>query len=277
MRAIPRLSSKLKDAAPLLLAALLLAVIGAFGSPAAAFDAGDNPPGDIENPADVAPDDSEMRLEDELIEPDDLDLENLMRSDTKAGRGDAPPPQSTEESKQDKLAPPADDLPLPTPPDKPKMLAELYEQLHKAPDEEAALPIMEAIQNLWKVSGSPTIDLLMQRADRFAREEDLELALKIIDAAVDMAPEEAEAWYLKARVSYLKKDYGQAIADLRRALDRDPKHYEAMNDLGMALEATGAKQEALEAYRKTLALNPFHRHAMRAEEELRRELEGRGI
>lgn len=269
MQAVPSVCLKPLGAAPLLLATLLFAFGGAFSPPAEAID--------IEHPTDVAPDDAEQQIEDELIEPEDFDPDALMRPDSKAGGWDAPPPQSTEDSKQDKLLPPSDNQPLPTPPDKPKLLAQLYEQLRKAPDDEAALPITEAIETLWRVSGSATVDLLMQRADRFARDDELDLALKIIDATVEMAPEVAEAWYIRGRVNYLKKDYGQAIVDFRRALDRDPKHYGAMNDLGIALEATGAKKEALEAYRKTLALNPFHRHAMRAEEELRRDVEGRGI
>ncbi|HXG77800.1 MAG TPA: tetratricopeptide repeat protein [Methyloceanibacter sp.] len=252
-----------------LLAALFFAATGFSVSQVRALD--------IELPADVAPGDAEILPGEDLIEPEDFDSESLMRPDLKPGEEGAPPPQSTEDSKEDKLPRSSEDGQQPVPLDRPKMLAQLYQELRKAPDKEAAGPIMQAIQGLWRTSGSPTVDLLMQRTDRFTTEDDLDLALEIIDAALEMAPEEAEAWYLRGRLYLLKKDYGQAIADLRRALDRDPNHYEAMNELGAALQASGARQEALEAYRKTLALNPFHAHAMQAEEELRREVEGRDI
>jgi len=170
-----------------------------------------------------------------------------------------------------------DDLPLQSPIDRPKVLAQLYEQLGKVPDAEAAAPIMEAIQHIWRLSGSDTVDLLMARAERFAKEDDLDLALKIIDAAVDMAPDEAEVWDLRAKINFLKKDYAAAIADLKRALDRDPKHYDAMSDLGVVYEAMGAKKEALEAYRKALAVNPYLSEPKRAVDELRREVEGQDI
>ena len=281
MPAAPSAGFKPQGAAPLLLAAFLFALLGGFGESARAQQAEDKGIGastDIEHPADVAPDEAELRLEDELIDPDDFDPESLMRPDTKAGRGDGPPPQSTEESKRDKLAPPSfEDLPLAAPPDKPKLLAQLYAELGKTRDEEAAAPIIEAIETLWRTSGSPTVDLLMLRAERFAKTDDLELALKIIDAALEMAPEQAEAWYLRAKVHYQKKEYGNAIADLRRALDRDPKHYAAMNDLGAALQAVGAKKDALDAYRKAIAVNPFLDETKRAVEELRREVEGQDI
>jgi tetratricopeptide (TPR) repeat protein len=258
--------------------ALLLALLTAsIAAPASALDDGKAAPADVEQPADVARDGAELRLENELIEPDDFDPEALMRPDFKRGGGDGPPPQSAEESKQDKLGPSFDELPLPAPMDKPKMLAGLYEQLGKARDAEAAQPIVEAIEALWRISGSDTVDLLMHRAERFAKADDLDLALNIMDATVDIAPDQAEAWHLRAKVNYLKKNYELALADLRRVLNRDSKHYAAMNDLGVVLEAIGAKKEALEAYRKAIAINPFLGETKKAVEELRREVEGQDI
>ncbi|HEY6669834.1 MAG TPA: tetratricopeptide repeat protein, partial [Methyloceanibacter sp.] len=230
----------------------------------AADDVIEAPLDDIEPPAQIALDDAEAPSEDDVIEPDEFEPGAAMRPDVKQGTEGGPPPQSAEENKQDKLAPSLDDLPLESPVDRSKVLAQLYEQLGKVPDAEAAAPIMEAIQHIWRISGSDTVDLLMARAARFAKEDDLDLALKIIDAAVDMAPDEAEAWDLRAKINYLKKDYDAAIADLKRALDRDPKHYDAMSDLGVVYEAMGSKKEALEAYRKALAVNPFLEQARRA-------------
>jgi tetratricopeptide (TPR) repeat protein len=265
-------------ATQLLLAALLFAPLVATATTArAAEDAIEAPSDDIEPPAQVAPDDAEAPANDDVIEPDELEPGAAMRPDVKQGSEGAPPPQSAQESKQDKLDPSINDLPLQSPIDRPKVLAQLYEQLGKVPDAEAAAPIMEAIQHIWRLSGSDTVDLLMARAERFAKEDDLDLALKIIDAAVDMAPDEAEVWDLRAKINFLKKDYAAAIADLKRALDRDPKHYDAMSDLGVVYEAMGAKKEALEAYRKALAVNPYLSEPKRAVDELRREVEGQDI
>ena len=277
MRPLSRFALKSLGATQLLLAGLLFALIP-MGAPArAADDVIEAPLDDIEPPAQVAPDDAEAPANDDVVEPDELAPDAAMRPDVKQGSEGAPPPQSAQESKQDKLDPPIGDLPLQSPIDRPKVLAQLYEQLGKVADAEAAAPIMEAIQRIWRLSGSDTVDLLMARAERFAKEDDLDLAQKIIDAAVDMAPDEAEAWDLRAKINFLKKDYDAAIADLKRALDRDPKHYDAMSDLGVVYEAMGSKKEALEAYRKALAVNPYLSEPERAVEELRREIEGQDI
>ena len=276
MRLRSGFSLKSLAATQLLIAGLLLAPM-IVGVPArAAEDGVEAPSENIEPPAQFAPDDAEDP-DDELIEPDELDPGAAMRPDVKQGVEGGPPPQSAEENKQDKLDPSLDDLPLDSPVDKPKVLAQLYAQLGKVPDAEAAAPIMEAIQDLWRLSGSDTVNLLLARAERFAKEDDLDLALKIADAAVDMAPDDAEAWHLRGKIQYLKKDYERAIVDFKRALERDPNHYDAIGDLGVAYEAIGAKKDALEAYRKALAVNPYLSETKRAFDELRRDVEGQDI
>lgn len=208
----------------------------------------------------------------DVIEPDEIEPDAIMRPDAKKGGNGSAPPHSTEESKQDKL-----DLPIPPPLDRPKALGQLYEQLGKARDADAAAPVMEAIEELWGASGSDTIDLLMSRAERFVTERDLDLALRILDATVDIAPEDAEVWHRRATVHFLQREHELALADLRRALNLDPKHYRAINDLGVVLEEMGAKKEALEAYRKALAVNPFLEKTRQAVEELSRDVEGQDI
>ena len=117
----------------------------------------------------------------------------------------------------------------------------------------------------------------MSRAAQFANAADLELSLAILDAVVDIAPQQAEAWYLRAKVHLLEGKPERALADLRRALSLDPNHYRAINDLGLVLEQIGAKKEALEAYRRALKVNPFLEDAQAGVDALAREVEGQDI
>ena len=199
------------------------------------------------------------------------------KPDAKKDGGQGPAPRSTEESKRDKLNLSTDNLPLSDPIERPKMLARLYDELKSAHDAHDASPITETIEELWLLSGSDTVDLLMARADRFIKESDLDLALEILDATVELAPDDAEAWHRRATVHYLQKDYELALADLRHALDIDPKHYNAINDLGVVLQALDAKKEALQAFRKALEVNPFLDDARQAVESLSREVGGQDI
>jgi tetratricopeptide (TPR) repeat protein len=221
--------------------------------------------------------------------PEELDDNQPLKPDIKPGGEGAGNPQSTEENKQDRLGRHLDpgqdngpgaqtaNVPLRTPLDRNKMLGQLYDQLNDAKDLGVARPIMDSIEELWRSSGSDTVDLLLGRVDHFTKDADLDLATQVLDALADLAPENAEVWHKRANVEVLRKDYSSALADLRRSLNLDPRNYRAINDLGFVLEQVGAKKEALEAYRKALKANPFLDEARDAVKELTREVEGQDI
>lgn len=163
------------------------------------------------------------------------------------------------------------------PSERPVLLEGLYERLSAAKSAGEAAPITEAIEELWAMSGSDTVDLLMSRATQFANESDVDLSLAVLDAVVDIAPEEAEAWYLRAKVNVLAGNPERALADLRRTLNLDEKHYRAITDLGLVLEQLGAKKEALKAYRQALTVNPYMDDAQAGVDALAREVEGQDI
>lgn len=191
-----------------------------------------------------------------------------------------PPPHSAGETKQDRLGREQADTPPPQPvlpADRATLLAQLYENLPKAPDVGEAQAIMRTIEQVWRASESDTANLLMARAERMRNENDAELALKILDATIDVAPEVAEAYYMRARMKFEQRDWGGAIPDLKRTVERDPKHYKALNDLGIAQFELGQKKEALESFRKAVAVNPFLDQAKREVELLERELEGKPL
>ena len=156
-------------------------------------------------------------------------------------------------------------------------LSNLYQQLAGAQDKQDADFISATIQRLWLKSGSETVDILMSRAIHMVQEEDLDLALEILDAVVEIAPKFSEGWNQRATVHFLKRDYEDSLGDLRRVLAIDPHHFKAVNGLGLILQELGEKSAALKAYRKALQLNPFLSETQRAIKELQRDVEGQGI
>jgi tetratricopeptide (TPR) repeat protein len=186
-------------------------------------------------------------------------------ADAKAGREHGPPDLSLEE------------LQLDQPGQRVKVLDELYDQLGHTKDAEDALPIAEAIEQIWRISGSDTIDLLLDRADNFVKGADLDMAAQVLDSVVELAPEDAEGWHQRAMVHFMQQDYQAALADWKRGLVIDPRHYKALNGLGLVLEDLDDKKGALEAFRKALEVNPFLDSARQRIEELSRAVEGQDI
>jgi tetratricopeptide (TPR) repeat protein len=163
------------------------------------------------------------------------------------------------------------------PKDKEELLAELYAHLAKAPDAEQAAEISKTIEGLWLHSGSDTIGVLMRRGIKAINEQHNELALKMLDAVVELAPDYAEGWSRRAFVYYLQNDTEHAVGDLRRALALDPNHYKALDGLARILRESGQKKSALRAYQALLRINPYADGAKQAERELSVEVEGQEI
>lgn len=158
-----------------------------------------------------------------------------------------------------------------------KALSDLYARLATADDRQSAKAISASIERLWHFTGSETISLMMERALSALRAKDPELSLRLLDSVVSLAPTFAEGWNRRAYVHYLQKDYGSALADLRRALTLDPNHFKALDGLGNVMRQIGRKDAALVAFRMLLDIHPFWSGAKQAVQELKRDVEGQDI
>ena len=153
----------------------------------------------------------------------------------------------------------------------------LFEALKIAPDNESARAIEQRIWALWIVSGSDTCNLLMGRVKAAIEQKELELAIKLLDAVIELKPNYTEAWNRRATVYYLQKDYGHALSDIREVLAREPRHFGALSGLGLILQEIGDEKHALEAYRRALAIDPHLENVDEAVKNLREKVEGRDL
>ena len=165
--------------------------------------------------------------------------------------------------------------PLPsTAAERTKLLSNLYAYLATAEDEKQAQPIAQAIERLWLFADSDTIGLLMDRSARAVAEKNNDLALKFLDAVVDLAPDYAEGWNRRAYVHYLRNDIERMVGDLRRCLALEPNHYRALEGLASVMRETGQKKAALRAFERLIEVHPNAAGAQDAIKELSRDVDG---
>ena len=151
----------------------------------------------------------------------------------------------------------------------------LFVQLEQAEDAAAAAPIELAIRERWADSGSPTVNILLERAAAAEREGDAELASRFLDQASDLAPDYAEPWKRRANLAYSAEDYAGAIAAIQETLKREPRHFEAMAGLGFVYEELGQHRAALEAFRAALVVHPHYEPALQGVRRLEPRVDGR--
>ena len=151
----------------------------------------------------------------------------------------------------------------------------MFTKLAEAADAETAAPVEQAIWARWADSGSPVVNVLIDRAAAAESEGKPELAIRFLDEASDLAPDFAEPWNRRANIAYRTDDYAGAIAAIHEALKREPRHFGAMAALGLIYEEMGQNRAALEAFRAALAIHPHYSVALEGVQRLEPRVDGR--
>ncbi len=181
--------------------------------------------------------------------------------------------------------PPALQKKLPEPPkklprvgaDKTRGLDFLFGALKVAPDEASAKHVEARIWAQWLHTPSDTAALLMMRAKVAMDAQQMDVAMKLLNALVKLRPDWVEAWNRRATLYYLQNDYRHSLQDIEQVLIREPRHFGALAGLGMIMQDIGDEKRALDAFRKALAINPHMDKVPELVKTLSEKVEGRDI
>jgi tetratricopeptide (TPR) repeat protein len=153
----------------------------------------------------------------------------------------------------------------------------LFGALKAAPDEASAKHVEARIWAIWLQTPSDTAALLMMRAKAAMDAQQIDVALKLLDAVIKLRPDYVEAWNRRATLYYLQNDYARSLADIEQVLVREPRHFGALAGLGMIMQDIGDEKRALDAFRKALAVNPHLEKVPDLVKSLTEKVEGRDI
>jgi tetratricopeptide (TPR) repeat protein len=161
--------------------------------------------------------------------------------------------------------------------DKAQNLNRLFEALRIAPDDESAKYIENRIWAIWLGSTSDTANLLMGRVKIAIDAQEFDLAIKLLNAIIDIKPDFVEAWNRRATVFYAKKEFVRALADIHEVLTREPRHFGALSGLGIILQELGDDKHALEVLRRALSIHPHLERIPDLVKKLSEKVDGRDI
>jgi tetratricopeptide (TPR) repeat protein len=163
------------------------------------------------------------------------------------------------------------------PGDKTHTLDLLFRALKAAPDDTSARQIEARIWAVWAATPSDAAALLAARAKVAMENQNLDVALSLLDAVVRLRPDYIEGWNRRATVYYLKNDYTRSLEDIRQVLAREPRHFGALAGLGMIMQDLGDEKHALQAFRQALDVDPRLEKVPDMVKSLAEKVEGRDI
>jgi tetratricopeptide (TPR) repeat protein len=156
-------------------------------------------------------------------------------------------------------------------------LNQLFDRLRAAKSEDEAKLVNLMIEAEFLQSGSDTIDLLMYRALTAVQNQDMSLAMDLLDTVIALKPDYAEGWNKRATLYFMKRDYGKAISDVEMVLRLQPRHYPALIGLAQMLNELGDSKHALEALKRAQLIYPLNSVVTKQVEELQSTLGGRDL
>lgn len=123
-------------------------------------------------------------------------------------------------------------------------------------DEAASERIEQDIWREWSKSGSPAMDLLLQRGRDAMAVGDNAAAIEHLTALIDHAPDFAEGWNARATAYFQAGELGPSVDDIAHVLSLNPRHFGALAGLGMIFEQLEKPEKALDVYKAALAIHP---------------------
>jgi tetratricopeptide (TPR) repeat protein len=149
----------------------------------------------------------------------------------------------------------------------------LLSQLSQAEPAEARRLAAE-IEMEWSRSGSPAMNLLLQRGKDAIEAGEHDAAIEHLGALTDHAPGFVEGWHLRSVAFFRQDRYGLALSDIRQALALEPRHFNVLYGLGVLLDEMGQYALAHEAFTRVLALHPHHETVSDMRERVARKMGG---
>lgn len=156
-------------------------------------------------------------------------------------------------------------------------LDRLFDRLEDAGNRGQAQAIAGRIWSIWFQHADGYVEALLRHGREALRDDDLEGAFIAFDDAIRKAPGFAEAWNARATVNYQMGNYQRALADIRRTLTLEPRHFGALSGRGLCYLALDRPEKALQAFQASLEIHPYQPGVKARVRQLKSELDARDL
>ena len=122
------------------------------------------------------------------------------------------------------------------------------------------------IWTLWEANESPTAEVLLTQSTKAMQDGAFDTSETMLNELIGTYPDYTEALNKRAMLLYNLKRYDEAMADIDKVLDIEPRHFGALSGKAAIYQAQGKTTLAAEALRDAIAVNP---HLQTAKEVLK--------
>jgi tetratricopeptide (TPR) repeat protein len=124
------------------------------------------------------------------------------------------------------------------------------------PDESVRATAEQALWIVWSRSGNAQVDRLFAQGLEEMNGGRFDDGIATFTRVIEAAPEFAEGWNKRATLYFLAGDYRRSLADCDEVIKRNPAHFGALAGYGQIYLRLDEPEQALEYFKRALAVNP---------------------
>lgn len=113
-----------------------------------------------------------------------------------------------------------------------------------------------ALWEIWSHSGDDAVDAMLEDGKNLLKNESYQQAVECFTTVVETDPNFAEGYNQRAIAYFMLEEWSKAIRDCKRTISLNPDHFGAFAGMGHVYVRLGKIDEALEAYKQALVINP---------------------
>ena len=124
------------------------------------------------------------------------------------------------------------------------------------------------LEGLEMFSGKKNIENDFKQGLELMQSGKLETSIEIFTKVIKKNPNFAEAWNKRATVYYLLGDFDSSVLDINETLKLEPRHFGAMDGLGLIFINLQEYEKAIDVYDQMLKIFPHNLPTLRKREKL---------
>lgn len=113
-----------------------------------------------------------------------------------------------------------------------------------------------ALWGIWAHSGDDAIDAMLEDGKNLLKNEAYQEAVEQFASVIEAAPNFAEGYNQRAIAYFMLEEWSKTVRDCKQTISLNPDHFGAFAGMGHAYLRLGKIDDAIEAYKQALVINP---------------------
>ena len=147
-------------------------------------------------------------------------------------------------------------------------LNNLFKKLNVTENQDEIRDLISDIWNIWYEVDDPKVIEYFEKGIQAMNLRNYPLAIRFFNNLIEEDPNFAEGWNKRATVHFMMGNFDQSMQDIIKTLELEPRHFGALDGMGLIFIHQGQFQQAIDVYDKMLEIFPFSVKTMDKKERI---------